>query len=55
MNEALAETLSGSEAMAATLAVAATAAGLLRAYVAHRTRLHEEREASTRAAARMGW
>ncbi|MEU1602503.1 hypothetical protein [Micromonospora matsumotoense] len=53
MNEALAETLSGPEVMAATLAVAGTAAGLIRAYVAHRTRLQEEREASTRTAARM--
>ncbi|MBM7083405.1 hypothetical protein ACN267_23450 [Micromonospora sp. WMMD734] len=53
MNEALAEMFSGSEAMAAALVVAGTAAGLIRACVTHRTRLQEEREASTRTAARM--
>ncbi|MFJ8579037.1 hypothetical protein [Micromonospora sp. NPDC093277] len=53
MNEALPDPLSGYEVMAAALAVAGTTAGLVRAYVAHRTRLHEEREASTRTAARV--
>lgn len=53
MNEALADPLSGYGVMALALAIAGTAAGLVRAYVAHRTRLHEEREASTRTAARV--
>lgn len=53
MNEALVEPLSGYGVMALALAIAGTTAGLVRAYVAHRTRLHEEREASTRTAARV--
>ncbi len=53
MNEALPEPLSGYGVMALALTIAGTAAGLVRAYVAHRTRLHEEREASTRTAARL--
>ncbi|WP_433796851.1 hypothetical protein [Actinoplanes sp. CA-252034] len=39
-------------AMIIVLAAAGALAGLLRAYIAHRTRLHAEREASARAAAR---
>lgn len=53
MNEALAEPLSGYEVLVLFLTMAATTAGLVRAYVAHRTQLHQEREASTRAAARV--
>ncbi|GLW32999.1 hypothetical protein Areg01_59370 [Actinoplanes regularis] len=39
-------------AMALILAAAGVVAGLVRTYIAHRTRLHAEREASVRAAAR---
>ncbi|GIJ10145.1 hypothetical protein ACFFMR_01775 [Micromonospora andamanensis] len=53
MIETLPEPLSGYGATALVLTIAATAAGLARAYVAHRTRLHEERETSTRTAARL--
>lgn len=52
MDETLMGPLSGYALMALALAVAG-AARLVRAYVAHRTRLHEEREASTRTAARV--
>lgn len=55
MNETLATAVSDHGALALALAIAGTAAGLVRAYVAHRTRLHEEREASTRTAARATW
>ncbi|TCB94465.1 hypothetical protein E0H26_21375 [Micromonospora zingiberis] len=53
MNETLPEPLSGYGVMAMALTIAGAVAGLVRAYVAHRTRLHEEREASTRNAARL--
>ncbi|MEU8220451.1 hypothetical protein AB0C47_32310 [Micromonospora taraxaci] len=55
MNETLATAISDHGALALVLAIAATTAGLVRAYVSHRTRLHEEREASTRTAARAIW
>jgi hypothetical protein len=38
--------------MVLALAAAGTIAGLVRAYIAHRTRMHAEREASMRTAAR---
>ncbi|WP_405430267.1 hypothetical protein [Micromonospora sp. NBC_00617] len=53
MNETLAAPLSGYGVLALALAVAGPVAGLVRAYLAYRTRLHEEREASRRAATRM--
>ncbi|GAA2194974.1 hypothetical protein [Micromonospora lupini] len=53
MNETLVAPLSGYGALALALAVAGPVAGLVRAYLAYRTRLHEEREASRRAATRM--
>ncbi|MFI7081298.1 hypothetical protein ACIBO1_28750 [Micromonospora sp. NPDC049903] len=53
MNETLPESLSAYGAIALALTAAGTAAGMVRAYVAHRTRLHEEREASTRTATRL--
>jgi len=52
MNEALMDPLSDYGLVTLVLAVAGTTAGLVRTYIAHRTRLCEEREASTRAAAR---
>ncbi|WBB52324.1 hypothetical protein [Verrucosispora sp. WMMD573] len=53
MIETLSGPLSDLGATALVLSIAATAAGLVRAYVAHRTRLHQERETSTRTAARL--
>ncbi|MBB5476890.1 hypothetical protein [Micromonospora parathelypteridis] len=55
MNETLAAAVSDHGVLVLALAIAGTTAGFLRAYVAHRTRLHEEREASTRTAARAAW
>jgi hypothetical protein len=48
----VAEPLSGYGALALACAVAAACAGLARAYIGHRSRLHAEREASARAAVR---
>ncbi|MFB9234905.1 hypothetical protein ACFFWC_05060 [Plantactinospora siamensis] len=53
MHGTLVEPLSGYGVVASAVAVTGTAAGLLRAYLAYRTRLHEEREASARNAARL--
>ncbi|MET8525598.1 hypothetical protein [Micromonospora sp. NPDC005172] len=53
MNETLVAPLSGYGMLALTLAIAGPVAGLVRAYLAYRTRLHEEREASRRTVARM--
>lgn len=55
MNEALAEPLTGYQVVAAATAVTAVVAGLVRAYVAHRARMNEEREATTRTTARVTW
>ncbi|GAB3056248.1 hypothetical protein [Micromonospora schwarzwaldensis] len=55
MNEALAEPLTGYQVMAVTVAVAGVVGGLVRAWVAYRARLHEEREATTRTTARVTW
>ena len=55
MNEALAEPLTGYQVMAVAVAVAGAAAGLVRAWVAYRARLQEEREATTRTTARVTW
>jgi hypothetical protein len=55
MGEMAAGSLSDYGAMILAIAAAAIA-GLVRAYIAHRTRLHAEREASARVAARAtGW
>lgn len=53
MDGTLVEPLSAYEAVALAIAFGGAAAGLVRAYIAHRTRLQAEREASARAAARM--
>ncbi|MFD6608017.1 hypothetical protein ACFWDK_02200 [Micromonospora chalcea] len=55
MNEALAEPLTGYQVVAVATAVAAVVAGLVRAYVAYRARMNEEREATTRTTARVTW
>jgi len=53
MNEALIDPLSGYAGVTLALACAGTAAGVARAFIKHRTRLNDEREASVRAASRM--
>ena len=53
MNEALIDPLSGYAGVTLALAFAGTTAGVVRAFITHRTRLNDEREASTRAATRM--
>jgi predicted aspartyl protease len=53
MIETLSGPLSDYGATALVLTIAAMAAGLVHAYVAHRTRLHQERKTSTRAAVRL--
>jgi hypothetical protein len=53
MNEALIDPLSGYAGVTLALAFAGTAAGVVRAFITHRTRLSEEREASVRAATRI--
>src|SRR3954447_7269780 len=53
MNEALIDPLDGYAGVTLALAFAGTAAGVLRAFITHRTRLNDEREASVRAATRM--
>ncbi len=55
MNEALAEPLTGYQVVAVATAVAGVVAGLVRAYVAYRARINEEREATTRTTARVTW
>lgn len=55
MNEALAEPLTGYQVVAVATAVAGVIAGLVRAYVAYRARINEEREATTRTTARVTW
>jgi hypothetical protein len=52
MGGLMAGPLSDYGVMVLALAGAGVIAGLVRAYIAHRTRLHAEREASARAAAR---
>ncbi|MDG4803764.1 hypothetical protein [Micromonospora sp. WMMD980] len=42
-------------ALAVAVAVAGVVGGLVRGYVAHRARIQEEREATTRTAARVTW
>ena len=53
MNETLTDPLTGYGAVALGLTFAGSLAGLVRAYIAHRTRLQVEREASARTATRM--
>lgn len=53
MNEALIDPLSGYAGVTLALAFAGTAAGVVRAFIKHRTRLHHEREASVRAVTRI--
>ncbi|WP_018789126.1 hypothetical protein [Micromonospora sp. CNB394] len=55
MNEALAEPLTGYQVVAVAAAVAGVVAGLVRACVAYRARINEEREATTRTTARVTW
>lgn len=55
MNEALAEPLTGFQVMAVAVAVAGVVAGLVRACVAYRARIQEEREVTTRTTARVAW
>jgi hypothetical protein len=53
MNETLVAPLSAYGVLALALAIAGPVTGLVRAYLAYRTRLHEERETSRRTAVRM--
>ena len=53
MNEALIDPLDGYAGVTMALTFAGTAAGVARAFIKHRTRSNDEREASVRAAARM--
>ena len=53
MYKELLDPLSDYGAVTLIVAAAGAVAGLVRAYIAYRTRLHEEREASARAASRV--
>ncbi len=53
MSETLMGSLSGYGAVGLAAAFAGAAAGLIRAYIVHRTRMQGEREASARTASRM--
>ncbi|MFI7433237.1 hypothetical protein [Micromonospora haikouensis] len=55
MNEALAEPLTGYQVMAVAVTVAGVLAGLVRACVAYRARIQQEREVTTRTTARVTW
>ncbi|MDI5941102.1 MULTISPECIES: hypothetical protein [unclassified Micromonospora] len=55
MNEALAEPLTGFQVMAVAVTVAGVLAGLVRACVAYRARIQQERELTTRTTARVTW
>ncbi|MBB5829367.1 hypothetical protein ACGFI4_20975 [Micromonospora carbonacea] len=55
MNEALAEPLTGFQVMAVAVTVAGVVAGLVRACVAYRARIQQERELTTRTTARVTW
>lgn len=53
MNEALIDPLGGYAGVTLALALAGAAAGVVRAFITHRTRLNDQREASARAVTRI--